>query len=75
MGLGIKELVLNDKDSVPSTKMTEVNLRQSLNALKPMLVTLLPMVIEVKPLQPLNASSPIVVTLLPIMTDDNIIHP
>ena len=47
---------------------------QPRNALLPMLVTLLPIVTDVRPLQPENAELPMLVTLLPIVTDVRLLH-
>ena len=46
-----------------------------MNALPPMLVTLLGMVIEVRPEQPQNAVSPMLVTLLGMVTEVRPEHP
>ena len=60
---------MSQDGGVFASQVIEVNRTQSLKALQPMLVTLLPIMTDVRPEQFLKASLPMLVTLLPIMTD------
>ena len=60
---------MSQDGGVFASQVIEVNCTQSLNALPPMLVTLLGIVMDVRPEQFLKAELPMLVTLLGIVMD------